>query len=550
MLSVFDIDDLDFLRLNGLGLRHVDYKKGLLEQQEGSWRGDAVSLANYGLNEAYQSGIHKISREHCKNLQKEIEHFIYQSFQHFHDPFFRYADAAFHVLDRDDDARYPYDFDNYPLGKCGTKEFPASQIVFSIFTNTYQNEDIVHATMQVFLELKDKLRQLKIQKIQAWLQQAEQEEVENAAILIPLLTKILAVYSDNLFLEKPIFPPLATLFDQSSFSPEALKSLEIILAEVSNEKKGEMPLMYVYQDEQWHELDERSLKSKLIHYIKNQNLPNVKHCLSRLNPESYERLDWEECPLQIAASYRDTAILQAIYEFVPKRYDLLLNEPNLATPIYLAFTRERYDNVAYLLSQHPLSPADLTVLGQHILAGLPNQFSENYFKTLDSLLVLGDIGNEIEGLYKNPFAVCLRTSGYVDFETAAKYLPRFLPLADYRSKYLGLLSCSLELYYRRNDEPFRSTFSQLRQTILDSLTIDECHQINQLVRQKRYHGKAETTLYSDLSQSEEKDKFAICFAGYSLKSKNAQIKNSHRFWQPESLSSEKSPPNKEPCLIM
>lgn len=33
MTSVFDLDDLEFLRVNGLGLRHVELEKGLDEQK-------------------------------------------------------------------------------------------------------------------------------------------------------------------------------------------------------------------------------------------------------------------------------------------------------------------------------------------------------------------------------------------------------------------------------------------------------------------------------------------------------------------------------------
>lgn len=541
--SVFDLDDLEFLRVNGLALRHVELEKGLDEQKNGSGRGDAVSLANYGLNEAFSSFSHSISDENCVTLQKEIEHFIFNSLQHYHCPSNHFKDAAFHLMLRGDDARVPYDFKSYPLGKCGTHAFSAAQIVFSIFTNNYQNEDIHHATMQIFLEFKDKLRQLKIQKAHEWLSLAKQNETKESAKLVALLSKLIEVYSENIYLDKPLFRLVDNLVKQPQYALHDIEGLERILSNLSSEKKGESTLVYSYEEDNWDEMDEPTLKSRLLHYVANQNLPKVEMCLSRLPKRAFTTIDRTMgCPLQIAASLPCTAILKAIYEFDPGYYDLLMSDETLSTPIYLSFRTAQYGNTDFLLSKRQVLSRDLSCFNAHIF-GNPPQFSERFFQVLDRLLEQGaTLGNEIKGLHNNPFAIWMRQLGYSNVDPAT-LLKRLLPHTDYHSKYLGLLSCSLELYYLCNQSTTELTldsnveaFLRLRAAIFESLSLEECKHINELVSTKCYAGNAEERLYNDLAQSamssEQAKKFQLCFNPQAAEAEkqNFQITNPNRLW--------------------
>ncbi|CDZ78677.1 hypothetical protein BN59_02989 [Legionella massiliensis] len=524
MHSIFDLDDLEFLRTNGLGLRHVELAKGLDEQQNGSDRGDAVSLANYGLNEKYSSFRHLVTDENCITLQKEIENFIFQSFKCFHRSSYRYQDAAFHLMSRGDEARIPYDFGStYPLGKCGTRAFTADQIVFSIFTDSYQNEDIAHATEQVFLEFKNKFRQLKIQKIQTWLAQIQQSEATGAKRLAALLVRLIDIYSENSYLVQPVYKKLELLLKQEDYPLASIEELEAILQTVGAEKKGELTLIYTYKEECWDAMDEYTLKEKLLHYVRNQNLEKVKICLSRLEPSSFATLDWPMgCPLQVAASFSSIDILEAVYGFYPQRYDLLVQNENLATPIFFAFRAGEFKNTDFLLSQRPMLIRDLSCSRQHIFSNPPEQFTENYFQTLDHLLQQGaTVGNELSGLFENPFAICVRQVGFSGCEPT-RFFSRFLPLTDYHSKYWGLLSCANELYFLcdhsttqlLNDSPYVEIFLGLQSVIFASLTEEECRQINELVRKGIYSGNARERLLNDLAGlpgAENKRKVQLCF---------------------------------------
>ncbi|KTD31423.1 hypothetical protein [Legionella maceachernii] len=547
MTSVFDLDDLEFLRVNGLGLRHVELEKGLDEQKNGSSRGDAVSLANYGLNEAFSSYRHSITRENCLVLQKEMEHFIFCSFRDFHCPSHRYRDAAFHLMSRGDDARIPYDFNSYPLGKCGTRAFSAHQIACSVFTHAYQNEDINHATMQAFLELINKIRQLKIQQAHEWLIIAKQGETKEAKKLATLLSKVIEIYSQNIYLDQPLFSRIQKLIKQPQYTIEDIEKLEDILSTVGSEKKGKSTLVYTYEEEDWDELEELTLKKKLLHYIANQNLPKVEVCLLRLPKNAFAAVDRTmRCPLQMASSLPSTAILKAVYEFDPNYYDLLVNDENLSTPIFLAFRADQCENTAFLLSQRPIHLRDFTCCGLHLFGNPPDKFSDRYFKVFNDLLQQegATIGNEIKGLFNNPFAIWVRKLGYSDIDPVI-LLNRLLPLADYHSKYLGLLSCSLELYYlcdysshfAISDSPYAEAFVKLRAMILESLSLEECKQINELVRTKTYDGNAEEKLYNDLFHtplsSEQARKFHLCFdvGGNQPEKQNHQVTNPNRLWQ-------------------
>jgi len=181
-IPIFDIDDLSFFRCHGLSLRHTELDRGLREQAEGAERGDAVSLANYGRQSPGIPGpSYDYSATTCTEFQNNLAQFIRDSFYQFHSP--PYNDAAFLLLRRGYDAKYPYDFHNYPLGKCGTRAFGAGSIEFLIRTDEFTNQDIDAAVFNTLVDLKRRIKILKLQKLETLLNElanpAELYRVDN-----------------------------------------------------------------------------------------------------------------------------------------------------------------------------------------------------------------------------------------------------------------------------------------------------------------------------------------------------------------------------------
>lgn len=221
-MPVFDIDDLSFFDSYGIGLRHVEREKGIKESREGASRGDAISLANYGRN--HETATTPLSLATCTHFQTEVERFILQSYCDYHLPVAGYSelnasynDAAFLLIDRGNDARSPYDYDFYPLGKCGTKAFSHSQVLLLITSDQYNNNnDVVHATYNTFIDLKNKIRQFKIQAAQQLLARlnlhvSDCNEVQRERIQT-ILKKLIINYQNNTFIETIIFKKIYSFF--------------------------------------------------------------------------------------------------------------------------------------------------------------------------------------------------------------------------------------------------------------------------------------------------------------------------------------------------
>jgi hypothetical protein len=170
----FDIDDLGFLRCFGLGLRHVGLKQGLREAKEGAPGGDAVSLANYGntvdgvpLSTLLPTSEHP--SETCDIFEKKIKDFVRESYVGYHSP--PYTDAAFLLMDRGQNARTPFDFYSYPLGKCGSKPFSSDQVLFLISSDRYTTRDLDSMVESTLSELRERIKKLKLQKTEMLLAQ-------------------------------------------------------------------------------------------------------------------------------------------------------------------------------------------------------------------------------------------------------------------------------------------------------------------------------------------------------------------------------------------
>ena len=134
----------------------------------------------------------------CTPFQEKIEEFILNSYQRYHEASSHYTDAAFLLMLRRGDARMPYDFGSYPLGKCGTKAFTADKVMSLMTTEHYVNEDINHAVYNTLIHLKDLCRQLKLQKAKELFNMASPE-------LRDLIKELIDNYQKDIFLERPFF---------------------------------------------------------------------------------------------------------------------------------------------------------------------------------------------------------------------------------------------------------------------------------------------------------------------------------------------------------
>lgn len=491
----FDIDDLSFFRFYGLGLRHVGIEQGRQEAAHGATRGDAVSLANFGYTREFFSEDYEeyeFTENTCSIFQQKVEAFILQSYC-FHSSGNQFKDAAFLLLSRGSDAQRPYDYNSYPLGKCGSDGFQASQVKLIITSEAFMNDDLNHAAYNTILELKNRLLQYKIQQlldIQARIPSGMMEEVRE------IIQTIISHYQNGIFIYTTLFPKIEKLINSTSDYDINISALRNLLAKVnSQDKKGEMPISITYQQTNMDAMNERELKQKLIHYINNQNLAKVAACLARLKRGVFSIE--EENPLLAAAPCRSTAILQAVYDYDPNLYDMLQANEAITTPIFLAGKYGRLSNLQYLLSIKKLTSRDITHQTEHILTRSACSQGEEPLHVLHFLINQGinintHIGYDFTGIYHNPLANCASSPNAEN----EKKLACLLPLADYRSKYCAILSTTNELYfsygyskrkfldyadkkepesYERMQGLFRS-----RRAILNSLTQEECAEIRKL----------------------------------------------------------------------
>jgi hypothetical protein len=522
---VFDIDDLGFFRFYGLGLRHVELELGIREAKLEKNCGDAVSLACYG-REPKNWNDFSFDSTLCGPFQEKVEEFILMSYEVYHNASTKYNDAAFSLIIRGVNARCPYDFGNYPLGKCGKKEFSAAQVMSLMTTESNVNDDINHAVYNTLMRLKEVCRQLKLEKAKELLKLAPPE-------LHDLIRELMEHYQNDVFLKKPFFliinrlcdssniflPELDDLIEKGEMEPSVLKTW---MQEVDkNQKKGVNTINILYQPDDFSSMDTQTLSKRLCHYIKNQNLEKVQLCIqyfskSNFNPENDNNIP---NPLQVAAHEASMEILKAIYEFAPEQYDLLIENKNLTTPIFVAAYYGRMENFNYLLSVRPLIARDISFFNEirqreeHLFLGLAESRESASYEIMLFLASKGvGYGFEFDNneLHGNPLSMITQLS--YEGEINKKKFELLLPHANAKSKYLGILSATLELYYcyehghrekmEYKTEYFADRINQLfeyRNNIFASLSKEECEEIRTIVQSKvSFNYRAEEILIDDL----------------------------------------------------
>ncbi len=514
-ISIFDIDDLSFYRYYGLGLRHVELELGIKEAASGNTKGDAVSLACYGCNpeEDFSPEFNL-----CVPFQEKVEDFILKSYQEWHQPHSHYNDAAFLLMIRGADAQFPYDFRFYPLGKCGTKEFTADQVMALIKTDSYVNDDINHAVSNSLMSLKQVTRQLKLQKAREL-----SARLDNNPELQKLCNTLIEHYQANVFLEKPFFLIIAKLVEQSKAYfrelPKLMQDQEEFLVlknwmqEINfSQKKGENPVKVLYQPDNFDLMDAQTLSKRLIHFIKNQNLAKVELCLTYLSKTSFnpEKDSTIQTPLQAAAGGRSVDILKAVYEFDPSQYETVVENKILATPIYTAAYYDHLANLKYLLSKRKLIPRDLSIFNayrntevQHILLRVTASCSKDSYEIMqllikaqqqnfDPQLISYGFESKDKNFDSNPLSIASRFWG-TDKEGNDKKFEFFLPHANAWAKYLAILSATFELYYCYGHGPRKELIYAeelinllfgYRNKILASLSQEECVQIRSFAAER------------------------------------------------------------------
>ena len=214
----------------------------------------------------------------------------------------------------------------------------------------------------------------------------------------------------------------------------------------------------------------------------------------------------DECSLYLAAGYPDAAISKAIYEHNVKFYQAWLADPKKASPLSIAIKYSLLEQIEFLSTIKPLQPHDLILdNGKHAFY-LP-AFSGNKlaFDVVKLLINRGaHLGNEIVTLGGNALASCATSTG----SYAKQIMELMLPLANFQSKYMGMLSASNELYYcydRKERSQLELTdssavmYQELRNIILNSLTTEECAQISDLHSQQKFADcRGERILKNDL----------------------------------------------------
>jgi len=152
--------ELIYLHDNKLSLRSVDDEKQAAQEKDNGGRGDAVSLATfafpgaegleirervkslYGLQED-QEGLYskslllnayyflrseEIMRDYPQDKELLQQRLLDGIETHVMIAMRCFGSRAFLLIDRGFNAETPYDFERYPLGKCGTASFKAHQV--------------------------------------------------------------------------------------------------------------------------------------------------------------------------------------------------------------------------------------------------------------------------------------------------------------------------------------------------------------------------------------------------------------------------------------
>lgn len=522
-IPIFDIDDLAFYRTLGLGLRHVGLKQGLKECKEGSNRGDAVSLANFGLREEirYEDEL-EFSRALCDQFQRKVEKFIDSSFERFHQSSQHYQDAAFMVMQRENDARTPYDFQSYPLGKCGTRAFSTQNILLAFFTDKYNNEDRLHATTNTMMDLKTHLRNFKIAKtnelINFTAHQSKLSEGQRSNLKAPLL-QLLEHYQKNTFIEKNIFSSIHDLAIETNISDEFfhfnLEKIKNMLGEINPDLfKGENTLEIIYKTVDLDKLKEHKILDHLHKSINDQNLKNVQNCLKYLPSDIFSRSGYYA--LLNSAFYPDVAISKALYAHEPEHFNTLLTDPTEPSPLAQAAKGCHRAQVEYFLTIQPIHEKSLILIeGGDACASLAF-LSTREARELMELLNQREatLSSSRKGIFDNTLARAAASLG----EQRNEILSFLLPLVDSYSKYMGLISTTEELYFCYKNKGDNSLadkasralrieqYREARLKIIHSLTFEECQEIEKLHPRdpNNFKNHGQQLLAKDLAQNELK----------------------------------------------
>lgn len=517
-LSIFDIDDLSFFRTLALALRHVGLEQGLRERECGSRRGDAVSLANYGISEDISEQKIELTTAHCEDFQRKVEKFIRQSFlPPYHYPFGQYQDAAFLILARGS-AVSPYDFHHYPLGKCGSYGFTKEMILLFIKTDQYDNDNIEHAAQNVMMELKAALRDFKIQHVETMLtKKLVQNDVLNNKIQA-ILIRLLDLYRKNIFIGRNIFERLDKIIRAEQNVNSLLKSVEDDIQSIKlDEFKGENTIEVQYTRPDYEKMSHDQLLSMVNANIDNQKLALLQSCLKYLPKTIFS--DHKLNPLLRAAGYVDSAISAVIYQHDTEYFMRILNDKTQFSPLGAAVRWMHVKQVDFFLSLKAVEPHDLILEnGKHAFYLPAYAGSQQAYDVIKAVMNhQTDIGNQIKELDKNAVAACATSTG----DKASEIMALLLPYADYYSKYLGLISATHELFYcykAQNDDPQYYTedlakYQNLRNQIIRSLTPEECKEISDLHAKKTFgYFEGEEILQSDLLKTTLKSARQQCDA--------------------------------------
>lgn len=307
---IFDIDDLSYFYHFSLGLRHAFLETGVREQREGCPEpgGDAVSLAHY-----LYANRRRMPQEAvlvCQEFQEKVEQFIWGVYRTYHSPSTHYNEAAWLLVNRGDEARQPYDFGHYPLGKCGKASFTAKQVHLLMSSEHYVNADLNHALLNTMRDFKEQLKRLKIKKVQEL--QATCTDKKHYAVLSTLIKH----YENGSWIPDSIFTEVV------GSNPDFLE-IELLLNRLDTyTQKGDTLLSVELNAFNIEGLGLPELKAALLQSIRDQNLERVNTCLAKLPKHSFAIN--ESNPITEAAGYQDTAILKAIFEHDRSIYELSL----------------------------------------------------------------------------------------------------------------------------------------------------------------------------------------------------------------------------------
>lgn len=522
----FDIDDLSFFRVFGYGLRHTAVEWGKREQQEGADRGDAVSMANYGLRSTDKSPV--FNEDLCRQFQEKIEQFILDSFKYHQKPHTNYKQASFLILRRDNEARSPYDFSSYPLGKCGTSKFNADQVeLFLTSEGEHYNEDVDEAAARIVDQLVDRLHQLKKLKAEQILSALDQPHPFLNAIQVQkiqsIVRKLIFHYEQQTEITSDVFLQVCALVGRSPDGSLEKRSIvyyaglhyfdvpiDNIIAEqqrivdqldVTLKKTGKLLIISPVIDD-LNELSreplKRKLRAKLSHYIQLSNIPKIEICLNLVGDCEFDSSD--ECPVREAACNPNFAIFTRIYERYAAQYEKVFRLDNNSTPIFLAAYSGNLRHLEFLIAKQNATvlPSDLSGFGKHILINPLSSDSEQSLEIVRLLLEAGcTIGNDIKNFYKNPLALCATSCQ----EHTERKLSLLLPKADALAKYTALRAIGEELSLLQNP----GTRSEALQTALRSIVIscntNQCQQIAELCLSDTYpQNKGKETLEKELAR--------------------------------------------------